>query len=114
MIEANKGMLKVSLTHILRNAQDACKRGGAVVIRINKTYKSYVVQIEDNGTGIPPEKLEHIFESFITTKPSRTGLGLSIVKQIVDEHQGRINIKSQPGKGTIVTMEFPIFAVSKI
>ena len=114
MIEANKGMLKVSLTHILRNAQDACKRGGAVVIRINKTYKSYVVQIEDNGTGIPPEKLEHIFESFITTKPSRTGLGLPIVKQIVDEHQGRINIKSQPGKGTIVTMEFPIFAVSKI
>lgn len=114
MIEADKGMLKVALTHILRNALDACERGGAVVVEINKTYKSYVIRIEDNGAGIPPEKVEHIFEPFITTKPSRKGLGLPIVKQIVDEHQGRINIKSLPGKGTIVTMEFPAFAVSKI
>ena len=114
MIEAVKGMLKVALTHILRNALDACESGGEVAVRIHKTYNSYVAQIEDNGAGIPLDKLDHIFEPFITTKPSRTGLGLPIVKQIVEEHRGRINIISKPGKGTIVTMEFPIFEVSKI
>lgn len=114
MIEAVRGMLKVALTHILRNALDAYESEGEVAVRIYKTYNSYVVQIEDNGRGIPADKLDHIFESFISTKPSRTGLGLPIVKQIVEEHRGRINIISKPGKGTIVTMEFPIFEVSKI
>ncbi len=114
MIEADKGMLKVALIHILRNALEASESGGDVAIRINKTFKSFVVEIEDNGTGIPSEKLENIFESFITTKPNRIGLGLPIVKQIVEEHRGSIKIDSLPGKGTNVTIGFPIFAVSKI
>ncbi len=114
MIDADKAMLKVAFIHILRNALEACESGGAVTIRINKTHKSYKVQIKDNGVGIPQEKLTHIFEPFVTTKTSRTGLGLPIVKQIVEEHRGRIEIKSQVGQETTVNIEFPIFAVSKI
>jgi len=63
--------------------------------------------IEDNGCGIPEEILPEIFEERFTTKPEGTGLGLHIVKQIVDAHQGTIDVSSVTKKGTRFTLSFP-------
>ena len=65
------------------------------------------ITIEDSGTGIPEEMLEHIFEPFVTTKPGGTGLGLAITQQIVYQHRGTITAKNRPGQGTTFTIVLP-------
>ena len=66
-----------------------------------------VVEVSDTGSGIMPEDLEKIFLPFFTTKPSGTGLGMSIVKKIVDLHGGDISVDSAPGRGTRVRVALP-------
>lgn len=66
------------------------------------------LQIQDNGSGIDPVTLNHIFEPYFTTKPNGRGLGLSAVKEIVQQYQGHLDIHSEVGQGTIVTIYFPI------
>jgi len=67
------------------------------------------VEVEDSGKGINPEHLERIFEPFFTTKPvgSGTGLGLSLSYGIVQQHGGRIEVKSEPGKGSVFRVVLP-------
>ena len=66
-----------------------------------------VVEVSDTGAGIRPEDREKIFLPFFTTKPSGTGLGMSIVKKIVDLHGGDISVESAPGRGTRVRIALP-------
>jgi signal transduction histidine kinase len=70
------------------------------------------VEVSDTGVGIAPEDREKIFLPFFTTKPSGTGLGMSIVKKIVDLHGGDIAVESAPGRGTRVRIALPAAAVS--
>jgi two-component system NtrC family sensor kinase len=67
------------------------------------------VKFKDNGIGIAPENLNRIFEPFFTTKEAGkgTGLGLAVSKRIMDEHNGKIEVESTPGKGTTFTLKFP-------
>jgi signal transduction histidine kinase len=93
------------------NAIDAMPDGGKLIIRTLKSENDgYVkLEIEDTGIGIPPENLPKIFDPFFTTKEvgKGTGLGLSVVYGIVEDHRGKINVKSAPGQGTTVTIDFP-------
>jgi len=66
-----------------------------------------VVQVEDTGTGIPPEITERIFEPFFTTKPKSLGLGLTIAQQIVEAHGGCISAQNEPGQGATFTINLP-------
>jgi len=66
------------------------------------------VVVEDEGSGIPKEHLDRIFQPFFTTKPQGTGLGLAITHRIVKDHGGDIRVESAPGNGTRVSMSFPI------
>jgi signal transduction histidine kinase len=66
------------------------------------------VEITDTGTGIPPDKINFIFEPFFTTKPHGTGLGLAVTRRIIEEHNGIIRVKSEPGKGTTFTVLLPV------
>jgi signal transduction histidine kinase len=66
-----------------------------------------VIEITDNGVGIEPEHREKIFLPFYTTKPTGTGLGMAIVKKIMDLHGGEIDIDSVPGRGTTVRLVIP-------
>jgi signal transduction histidine kinase len=70
-----------------------------------------VVEVVDDGVGISPEDRDRIFLPFFTTKPAGTGLGMSIVKKIVDLHAGDIAIESTPGRGTRVRISLPAVPV---
>jgi PAS domain S-box-containing protein len=102
---------KQVLLNLLSNAMDACPpQGGEITLTTRQEGDSIVLAIKDNGMGIKSEDMDHIFEPFFTTKPEvkGTGLGLSVVHGIVKDHQGTIDITSQPGQGTLCLLRLPI------
>ncbi|MBN1383290.1 MAG: response regulator [Elusimicrobia bacterium] len=101
--------------NLIINALQAMGLGGKVLIETayDPVSKNVVISITDTGGGIPQDKIESIFEPFFTTRLDGTGLGLAIAKRIIDYHHGRIDIKSQPGKGTVVSVYFPVESEKK-
>ncbi len=71
-----------------------------------------VVDVADDGPGVPAELTDKIFNPFFTTKPTGTGLGLAIVRKIVDAHDGRIDVSSAPGTGTRFRVTLPVTSAS--
>ena len=67
-----------------------------------------VVQVGDDGPGLPPEMVDRMFTPFFTTKAQGSGLGLAIIRKIVDAHDGRIDVSSAPGLGTRFTVTLPV------
>ena len=102
--------LRQVFTNVMKNAVEAIdpRRGaGSVTVDLFAEGDRAVVEVVDDGVGISPEDRDKIFLPFFTTKPSGTGLGMSIVKKIVDLHAGDIAIDSAPGRGTRVRISFP-------
>jgi Na+/proline symporter/signal transduction histidine kinase len=102
--------LRQVFTNVMKNAVEAIepRRGaGRVTVDLFAEGDRAVVEVVDDGVGISPEDRDKIFLPFFTTKPSGTGLGMSIVKKIVDLHAGDIAIESAPGHGTRVRISFP-------
>lgn len=95
---------------ILLNAADATNGHGTVTVKTRAEGTFVVTELSDDGPGIPPDVLSKIFEPFYTTKgPTRgTGLGLAICYGIVADHQGRLEVRSEPGRGTTFRMALPI------
>lgn len=89
--------------NIIQNSIEAMDKG-----RIDIILKDGVISFKDNGKGMSPEVKERIFEPFFTSKRTGTGLGMTIVKKIIDDHNGKISIESEEGKGTEVTISFPV------
>jgi len=107
------GMHQV-LMNLLSNALDAVENGQGL-IRVACHYEEdaneLVIEVIDNGAGIPPSMMKHMFELFHSTKGNRgTGLGLAVAKKIVEEHDGRIAVRSAPGEGTSFTIRIPVYA----
>lgn len=106
------------LINLLDNAVDACKEDGKIDIQVFETpatannSRAVTIEITDAGVGIPAELMPRIFDLFVTTKPSGkgTGLGLVVCQEIVNAHGGVINIKSEVGQGTTVTVKLPVEA----
>jgi len=101
--------LRQVFTNIMQNALEATERqrSGRVEVRLHQRETAGVVEIADNGVGIQPEHREKIFLPFYTTKPTGTGLGMAIVKKIMDLHGGEIEIDSAPGRGTTIRLIIP-------
>jgi signal transduction histidine kinase len=99
-VEAYGSELNQVWTNILDNAIDAMNENGEITIRTSEAASQIVVQIQDNGSGIPAEIQKRIFEPFYTTKPPGvgTGLGLHIAYTIVHKHHGDISLRSRPGE----------------
>jgi signal transduction histidine kinase len=100
-IQARGSELNQVWTNLIDNAIGAVNGGGKITLRTRSDDRWVVVEIEDNGVGIPEENLPNLFDPFFTTKPpgEGTGLGLNISHNIiVQRHQGRIDVTSQPGK----------------
>ncbi|MGB9906926.1 MAG: sensor histidine kinase [Candidatus Saccharicenans sp.] len=103
----DRGKMKVALRNLLINAIEAIKDRGRVEVNLKEAGEELMVEIKDNGCGIPPEMVDRIFEPYFSTKEKGTGLGLAICKRIVEEHEGSIRLESQPGQGTRVTITLP-------
>jgi two-component system NtrC family sensor kinase len=96
--------------NLLINAVHALKGRGTIIVRSYVKENWVCVDIEDNGTGIPTNIMDHIFEPFFTTKEvgKGTGLGLSISYEIIKHHGGKIDVDSVEGKGTTFTVCLPL------
>jgi signal transduction histidine kinase len=99
-------------TNLFLNAIQAVNRGGKVTVstRLKRDARgrSLQVTLADNGKGISAAQRDSIFEPFYTTRSDGTGLGLTIVKKIVEQHDGRIEVESEAGKGTQFTVVLPL------
>jgi len=112
LVEADFGQMRQAFVNIALNACDAMARGGRLLVVSRHLPASRQVEIvfEDSGVGIPPDHLSKILDPFFTTKEKGTGLGLSVVYGIVERHKGTLDIQSQVGKGTRVTIRLPLAA----
>lgn len=109
---ADRNLLEALFLILLSNALDAVSDGGRIAVRCNRTAENTIeIQIADEGCGIAPSHLPHVFEPFYTTKgPGKgTGLGLAIARNIVIEHGGSIRIESVPGRGTVAAVDLPLW-----
>ncbi|MEI7843780.1 MAG: GAF domain-containing protein [Gallionellaceae bacterium] len=96
--------------NLLVNAGQAIETKGDITIRSGASNDEVWIEVEDTGKGIEPENIRRIFDPFFTTKPvgKGTGLGLSLTYGIMQKHKGRIEVKSEVGKGTIMRMYLPV------
>lgn len=104
--------LRMALVNLIMNARDAAgsQRGG-VLITTRLDGQGAAIVVEDQGGGISPADLPHVFDPYFTTKRGGTGLGLPIAKNIVEGLGGSIEVESQPAGGTRIRLTFPIEAV---
>jgi signal transduction histidine kinase len=101
IIQADEKQIEQVLKNVIINALQAMPEGGAITLETGPTPSNGAyVMISDTGLGIPPEKINRIFQPFVTTKTKGTGLGLSVVEKIIENHGGRIEVESEQGKGT--------------
>jgi len=108
--------LRQVFANVLKNALEAIdprRADGRVVVNLLSEEDRAVVEVIDNGAGIAPEDREKIFLPFFTTKPSGTGLGMAIVKKIVDLHAGEVSVESAPGRGTRVRVSLPAVTIAQ-
>jgi len=112
-IDGDSGWIERIVLNLVDNAIKFTRPGGHVNVRVSKNAHTAMLEVQDNGIGIAPEALPHIFERFYRTDPSRSnradgaGLGLSLVKWAVDQHHGSIDVESTPGEGTRFRIKLP-------
>lgn len=113
-VAADEGALREVIFNLLKNAVEAVDRNGCVTVRTRLTPQDegrIVVEIHDDGPGLSPEVQDRLFEPFVTTKTSGTGLGLYLVGREVRAAGGRIECRSGPQQGTLFTITLPAAAV---
>ncbi len=101
-------LLKGAFINLLINAMEASDENGTVNVSLSKANGEIVLKVVDQGQGISPDALDHVFDPYFSTKSTGTGLGLPLTRTIVEKHHGDISIESKPGEGTTVTVTLPI------
>jgi len=111
-------LLQQVFTNLILNAQQAMPEGGEIKITAenivdekNQIPAKIRIEFSDTGCGVPQENLQRVFEPFFTTKlkDKGTGLGLSVSYQIIQDHKGAFEVKSQPGKGSTFIITLPVY-----
>jgi signal transduction histidine kinase len=109
------GMHQV-LVNLLSNALDAVESQKGLIrvaCHFDDESNELVIEVADNGTGIAPSMMKHMFELFHSTKGNRgTGIGLAVARKIVEEHEGTIGVRSEEGEGTTFTVRIPVYATA--
>jgi two-component system sporulation sensor kinase A len=114
-VHADPDQMKQIILNLVLNAIDASPEGGRVMLalRTPRTGRDRVVlEVRDEGPGIPPDKLKSIFHPFFTTKDTGTGLGLALAHQMIVEHGGEIVVESELGKGSVFRVTLPTESVT--
>jgi two-component system NtrC family sensor kinase len=114
-VTADFGQLRQAFVNVVANACEAMEGGGTltVVSRLIDDGATIEIDVQDTGPGIAPEHLSKILDPFFTTKSRGTGLGLSVVYGVVSRHGGRLDIESEPGRGTRVLIRLPVSGPAK-
>ena len=107
-VEHDAAQMQQVLLNLLLNATQAIEGAGSIELSLRAADDAAVVAVSDSGRGIDPDHLANIFRPFFTTKGQGTGLGLSLAHRIVEAHGGRIEVTSEPGKGSRFTLWLPL------
>jgi signal transduction histidine kinase len=115
MVRVDAQLMQQALLNLLLNGMQAMPDGGAMVVRLRRDYQFAVVEVVDEGIGIPPELLPRIFELYFTTKPKGSGIGLAMTYRILQLHGGAMEVRSNADpdsieRGTTFTFRLPIAA----
>ena len=104
-VQADPEQMTRVLRNLILNAIDAMPEGGALTVRTTALPSGVRLEVSDTGQGLTPEEGARLFTPYYTTKTHGTGLGLAIVQSVVSDHQGRISVQSEPGKGATFRIE---------
>jgi signal transduction histidine kinase len=118
--EINAGQVQQVLLNLIINARQAMEAGGQMTVQVRRNAESGVgeISVRDSGHGIPAETLRKIFDPYFTTKTADaqgqggTGLGLSLAREVIEAHHGRIRVESSIGQGTTFTLKLPLIGSS--
>jgi two-component system sensor histidine kinase HydH len=102
------GALKQVLLNLFLNAQQAMDKGGELMIRTSERAGHALIEVNDTGRGIPPERLPTLFRPYCSSRAGGTGLGLATVKKMVEAQKGTVSVHSEPAKGTSFTVMLPL------
>jgi len=109
-IEGRPSRIQQALLNLAINARDAMPNGGAIQVALAVESGQATLSVHDSGVGIPPSMRERLFTPFFTTKGLQgSGLGLNVVKTVVEEHRGQITVLSEPNLGTTFSLYLPLF-----
>jgi len=100
--------IKTCLYNIILNAFQSMPKGGTLTVMTRQIENRFQLSIEDTGIGIPEDRLSRIFDPFFTTKSSGLGLGLALTKRVIEEHKGKVEIRSIEGRGTTIITILPL------
>ena len=103
----NRRQFRRVMLNLFSNCRDAIKNGGVITVSTEDTADSFRITVSDTGEGIPPESLSRLTTPFTSLKANGSGLGLYLVREIVERHGGRIDIQSLQGEGTSVIITLP-------
>lgn len=111
-VEHDSDQIHQVLLNLLLNSLQAIEHQGKIAVNLQRRGAHAVIEVIDDGRGISPDHLPNVFRPFFTTKGDGTGLGLSLARRIVEDHQGRIEVQSFVGKGTTVSVVLPLQRVA--
>ena len=106
-VDGDAGQFQQVLMNLVVNAKDAMPTGGTLTVRAGRVGGEAVLAVIDTGHGMDEETRSHLFEPFFTTRSAGTGLGLSVVHGIVEQHRGRVEVDSVPGEGSVFRVILP-------
>jgi len=104
----DKELFKQALLNLLLNAEQAMPQGGEITIQAENRGECICLSIIDTGKGIAADVLAKIFKPFFSTKPNGSGLGLATTRKIIEGHNGSVEVQSEPGMGTKITIKLPV------
>ncbi|MBI2358457.1 MAG: two-component sensor histidine kinase, partial [Deltaproteobacteria bacterium] len=107
-VVVDSDQMRRAFANLIKNADEAMPEGGTLTISARSADGLGEVKIRDSGHGISEQDVAKIFDPLFTTKPRGIGMGLAIVKQIIERHKGSLGVSSRPGDGTVFTIRLPL------
>lgn len=101
-------LIKQAVLNLMINALHAMPNGGDLMLNVSRTASEALIDVIDTGAGIADEQLANIFKAYYSTKRGGTGLGLPMTRRLIEEHGGRLSVRSEVGKGSDFTIHLPV------